>query len=89
MDRKPKAAGKDPAQDPQAVEAPAAQPAAATQPATHGPLRVICKVATGRWRAGRRWAAGETPVDADALTAEQIGQLRADVMFDVIDAAAA
>lgn len=44
-----------------------------------GEIQVTCLLATGRRRAGRRWAAGLTT--AGDLTARQIAALRADPAF--------
>lgn len=46
-------------------------------------LMVVCHRKDGRRRAGRKWAAGETPVSSADLTEYQLVQLRGDPAFTV------
>lgn len=46
-----------------------------------GGFEVICAIADGRRRAGRRWPGGATPVKADELNKGQMAALEADPMF--------
>ena len=55
-------------------------------PPQNGRVKVVCAIAAGRRRAGRRWSGGETIIDGDDLTKAELDELKTDPLFSVVTA---